>query len=67
VAPGMIDTEMTRALDERVQEGALEFIPAKRVGTAAEVAGVVSFLASEDASYVSGAVIPVDGAMGMGH
>jgi len=67
VAPGYIDTEMTRALDERIQAGALEFIPAKRVGTAAEVAGVVSFLASEDASYISGAVIPVDGGMGMGH
>ena len=49
VAPGYIDTEMTRSLDERIQEGALDFIPAKRVGTAAEVAGVVSFLASEDA------------------
>ena len=67
VAPGYIDTDMTRALDERIQEGALEFIPAKRVGTAEEVAGVVSFLASEDASYISGAVIPVDGGMGMGH
>src|SRR5574340_60052 len=67
VAPGFIDTEMTRALDERVQEGALDFIPAKRIGTADEVAGVVSFLASEDASYISGAVIPVDGGMGMGH
>ena len=67
VAPGYIDTDMTRALDERIQEGALEFIPAKRDGTAAEVAGVVSFLASEDASYISGAVIPVDGGMGMGH
>jgi beta-ketoacyl ACP reductase len=67
VAPGYIDTEMTRALDERIQAGALEFIPAKRIGTAEEVAGVVSFLASEDASYISGAVIPVDGGMGMGH
>jgi beta-ketoacyl ACP reductase len=67
VAPGYIDTDMTRALDERIQQGALDFIPAKRVGTAAEVAGVVSFLASEDASYISGAVIPVDGGMGMGH
>jgi beta-ketoacyl ACP reductase len=67
VAPGYIDTDMTRALDERIQAGALDFIPAKRVGTAAEVAGVVSFLASEDASYISGAVIPVDGGMGMGH
>jgi beta-ketoacyl ACP reductase len=67
VAPGYIDTDMTRALDERIQKGALEFVPAKRVGTADEVAGVVSFLASEDASYISGAVIPVDGGMGMGH
>ena len=67
VAPGFIDTDMTRALDERIQEGALGFVPAKRVGTAEEVAGVVSFLASEDASYISGAVIPVDGGMGMGH
>jgi beta-ketoacyl ACP reductase len=67
VAPGYIDTDMTRALDERIREGALEFIPAKRIGTAAEVAGVVSFLASEDASYIAGAVIPVDGGMGMGH
>ncbi|BBY08459.1 3-oxoacyl-ACP reductase FabG1 [Mycobacterium noviomagense] len=67
VAPGYIDTDMTRGLDERIQEGALDFIPAKRIGTADEVAGVVSFLASEDASYISGAVIPVDGGMGMGH
>ncbi|MBS2079196.1 SDR family oxidoreductase, partial [Mycobacterium tuberculosis] len=50
-----------------IQAGALDFIPAKRVGTPAEVAGVVSFLASEDASYIAGAVIPVDGGMGMGH
>ena len=67
VAPGFIDTDMTRAMDDRVAQGALEFIPAKRIGTAEEVAGVVSFLASEDASYISGAVIPVDGGMGMGH
>ena len=67
VAPGYIETDMTRALDERIQQGALEFIPAKRIGTAEEVAGAVSFLASEDAAYISGAVIPVDGGMGMGH
>ena len=57
VAPGYIDTEMTRSLDERIQAGAIDFIPAKRVGTAAEVAGAVSFLASEDAGYIAGAVI----------
>ena len=67
VAPGYIDTDMTRSLDERIQQGALDFIPAKRIGTAEEVAGAVSFLASEDAAYISGAVIPVDGGMGMGH
>jgi beta-ketoacyl ACP reductase len=67
VAPGYIDTEMTQALDERIQQGALDFIPAKRIGTAEEVAGAVSFLASEDAAYIAGAVIPVDGGMGMGH
>ena len=67
VAPGFIDTDMTRGLDERIQEGALEFIPAKRIGTAEEVAAAVSFLASDDAGYISGAVIPVDGGMGMGH
>jgi beta-ketoacyl ACP reductase len=67
VAPGLIDTDMTREMDERVREGALEFIPAKRIGTAEEVAGAVSFLASEDAGYIAGAVIPVDGGMGMGH
>jgi beta-ketoacyl ACP reductase len=67
VAPGYIDTEMTRALDERIQAGALDFIPAKRIGTVEDVAGAVSFLASEDASYIAGAVIPVDGGLGMGH
>ena len=67
VAPGLIDTDMTRAMDERVQKGALEFIPAKRIGTPEDVAGAVSFLASEDAGYIAGAVIPVDGGMGMGH
>ena len=67
VAPGLIDTDMTRAMDERVRQGALEFIPAKRIGLPEEVAGAVSFLASEDAGYIAGAVIPVDGGMGMGH
>ena len=67
VAPGLIDTDMTREMDDRVREGALEFIPAKRIGNAEEVAGAVSFLASEDAGYIAGAVIPVDGGMGMGH
>jgi beta-ketoacyl ACP reductase len=67
VAPGFIDTEMTRALDAKQQEVALTAIPMGRIGTVEEVAGVISFLASEDAGYISGAVIPVDGGLGMGH
>ena len=67
VAPGFIDTEMTRAMDPKYQETALQAIPLGRIGTVEEIAGVVSFLASEDAGYISGAVIPVDGGLGMGH
>lgn len=67
VAPGFIDTEMTAALPENYQEQALQLIPAQRMGRTDEVAAVVSWLASDDSSYVSGAVIPVDGGLGMGH
>src|ERR1700676_3968782 len=67
VAPGFIDTDMTRALEKKQQEIALQAIPLGRIGLPEEVAGVISFLASEDAGYISGAVIPVDGGLGMGH
>lgn len=67
VAPGFIDTEMTRAMDSKYQEAALQAIPLGRIGAVEEIAGAVSFLASEDAGYISGAVIPVDGGLGMGH
>jgi acetoacetyl-CoA reductase len=67
VAPGFIDTEMTRELGEKNVETALQAIPQGRIGRVEEVAGVISFLASEDAGYISGAVIPVDGGLGMGH
>ncbi len=67
VAPGFIDTEMTAALAEEYREQALKLIPAQRMGRTDEVAAVVSWLASDDSSYVSGAVIPVDGGLGMGH
>ncbi|GFG76055.1 3-oxoacyl-ACP reductase FabG1 [Mycobacterium botniense] len=67
VAPGLIDTDMVRAMDPKYQETALQAIPLGRIGKPEEVAGVVSFLASEDAGYISGAVIPVDGGLGMGH
>ncbi|WP_043349610.1 3-oxoacyl-ACP reductase FabG [Beutenbergia cavernae] len=67
VAPGFITTAMTDALPEAQQEQYLGAIPAGRFGSTHDVAGVVEFLASPAASYVSGAVIPVDGGLGMGH
>ncbi|CAM3076234.1 3-oxoacyl-ACP reductase FabG1 [Prescottella defluvii] len=67
VAPGFIETDMTAELSEDLRETAKKFIPLQRLGKAEDVAAVVSFLASEDSAYVSGAVIPVDGGMGMGH
>jgi len=67
VAPGFIETDMTAGLDDKTQEMAVAAIPLGRKGSAEDVAGVVSFLAGDDAGYISGAVIPVDGGMGMGH
>lgn len=67
VAPGFIDTAMTGALSDEVRERYLAAIPAGRWGQAAEIAGVVEFLASPAAAYISGAVVPVDGGLGMGH
>ena len=67
VAPGYIDTEMTQALDVDLKVQYKRSIPAGRFAEPAEVAGVVRWLASDEAAYVSGAVIPVDGGLGMGH
>ena len=67
VAPGFIDTDMTAALSEEQRASILAQIPAARYGTTAEVASVVAFLAGPGAGYVNGAVIPVDGGLGMGH
>jgi 3-oxoacyl-[acyl-carrier protein] reductase len=67
VAPGFIETEMTGELSDDLKKKYLEGIPAGRYGTSEEVARVVRFLASDDAAYISGAVIPVDGGLGMGH
>lgn len=67
VAPGFIETDMTAELPEETQAEYKRSIPAGRFATPDEVAGVVAWLASDDAAYVSGAVIPVDGGLGMGH
>lgn len=67
VAPGFIDTDMTAELSEELQADYKKRIPAGRFASPDEVAKVVLWLASEDAAYITGAVIPVDGGMGMGH
>src|SRR5690606_18690913 len=67
VAPGFIETDMTAELPEATQTEYKKSIPAGRFATPAEVARVVAWLAGDDAGYISGAVIPVDGGLGMGH
>ncbi len=67
VAPGFIETDMTAALPDETQADYKKNIPAGRFATPDEVAGVVTWLASDAAAYVTGAVIPVDGGLGMGH
>lgn len=67
VAPGFIETEMTAALPPERQAEYLASIPAGRFATPTEVAKVIVWLAGDEASYISGAVIPVDGGLGMGH
>ena len=67
VAPGYVDTDMTIDLDEARKDMIASSTPLGRTASASEIAGVVRFLASEDASFITGAVIPVDGGLGMGH
>ncbi len=65
VAPGYIETEMTAALDEKARSALINQIPLGRIGSPEQVAEVVAFLAGEAASYITGAVIPVDGGLGI--
>src|SRR3984957_11395364 len=67
VAPGFADTDMTAGLTDDRKKAILAGIPLGRTAAADEVAGVVQFLAGPDAAYITGAVIPVDGGLGMGH
>lgn len=67
VAPGFADTDMTAKLSDERKEAIVSGIPLGRTASPDEVAGVVQFLAGPDAAYITGAVIPVDGGLGMGH
>ncbi len=67
VAPGFVDTDMTAELPEDRRKAILANVPLARYASAAEVAGAVAFLAGPDAAYITGAVLPVDGGLGMGH
>jgi 3-oxoacyl-[acyl-carrier protein] reductase len=67
VAPGFVDTDMTAALTEERRAEYLKAIPAGRFATPEEVAAAVTWVASDAAGYITGAVIPVDGGLGMGH
>lgn len=65
IAPGFIETDMTDAIPEKIREGMLETIPLRRGGKAEDVANAVAFLASDDAGYITGQVLKVDGGMVM--
>src|SRR4051812_13534221 len=67
VAPGFVATDMTAELPEKRQQEILGQVPLGRYADANEIAGVVRFLASDAAGYITGAVVPVDGGLGMGH
>jgi len=67
VAPGFVDTDMTADLTDERKASILASVPLGRYADPSEIAKVICFLASEDAAYITGAVIPVDGGLGMGH
>lgn len=67
VAPGPVSTDMTAALGEDRLKELTDAVPLNRMASPEEIAGVVAFLAGSDGGYITGAVIPVDGGLGMGH
>lgn len=67
IAPGFVETDMTAELDEKRRNDIAAQVPLGRFCSAEEIASVVAFIASDSASYITGALIPVDGGLGMGH
>ncbi|MGW8397125.1 3-oxoacyl-[acyl-carrier-protein] reductase [Streptomyces lydicus] len=67
VAPGFVDTDMTRVLSDEQRDSIVKQVPLARYAQPEEIASSVRFLASDEAAYITGAVIPVDGGLGMGH
>jgi 3-oxoacyl-[acyl-carrier protein] reductase len=67
IAPGFVETDMTADLDEKRRSDIAAQVPLGRFCSADEIADVVTFIASPQASYITGAIIPVDGGLGMGH
>ena len=67
IAPGFVETDMTADLDEKRRNDIASQVPLGRFCSAEEIAAVVAFIASPQASYITGAIIPVDGGLGMGH
>lgn len=66
ILPGLIDTDMGRDFPEKVRQEFIDSVPLRRAGTVAEVASLITYLASDEARYITGAVIPVDGGVSMG-
>ena len=67
VAPGPVETDMTASLSESRKDEMLKAVPLGRMATVGEIAEVVGFLAGQGGAYITGAIIPVDGGLGMGH
>jgi len=65
IAPGFIETDMTKSMNEKALEAGIAAIPLKRMGKPEEIAALAAFLASDDAAYITGAIIPVDGGLDM--